>query len=101
MYKIEKKEYGFRISFADFIKADEMKNWVTDSEKALSSTSGKFGVFIDMRELKPLLPDAQEYMQQGQKLYKQKGMERSVVILNNAITTMQFRRIAKQTGIYE
>lgn len=101
MYKIEKKEFGYKISFADFIKADEMKNWLVDSEKTLATVSGKFSVFIDMRDLKPLLPDAQEYMQQGQKLYKQKGMVRSVVILNNAITTMQFKRIAKQTGIYE
>ncbi|MEN8122374.1 MAG: hypothetical protein ABFS35_18660 [Bacteroidota bacterium] len=101
MYKIDKKEYGFHLVFSDFIKADEMKRWVDDSTKALTTANGNFGVFIDMRTLKPLLPDAQEYMQQGQKLFKQKGMQRSVVILNNTITTMQFKRIARQTGIYE
>jgi len=101
MYKIDKKEYGFYLVFADFIKMDEMQQWVKDSEKALTSSNGKFGVFIDMRSLKPILPDAQEYMQQGQKLYKHKGMLRSVVILASAITAMQFKRIAKETGIYE
>ncbi len=101
MYKIDKKEYGFQLLFADFIKADEMQQWVNDSEKALAGTSGKFGVLIDMRTLKPLLPDSQEFMQQGQKLYKQKGMVRSAVILDSAITAMQFKRIAKETGIYE
>ncbi|OEU57610.1 MAG: hypothetical protein BA871_10695 [Desulfuromonadales bacterium C00003096] len=40
-------------------------------------------------------------MQDGQKLYKEKGMVRSVVILDNVITKMQFRRIGKETGIYE
>jgi hypothetical protein len=54
-----------------------------------------------MRNLKPLPPDAQASMEEGQKLYKQKGMERSVVILNSASLTMQFKRIAKETGIYE
>jgi hypothetical protein len=39
-------------------------------------------------------------MEKGQKLFKQKGMERSVVILNSAAITMQFKRIAKETGIY-
>jgi len=63
--------------------------------------SGEFGVFIDMRTLKPILPDTQEFMQQGQKMYKLKGMKRSVVILHSSITTMQFQRIAKETGIYE
>ena len=28
-------------------------------------------------------------------------MERSVVILDNVITTMQFKRIAQETGIYQ
>jgi len=101
MYKINKKEYGFHLVFADFIKADEMQLWVKDSEKALTNSVDKFGVFIDMRALKPLLPDAQEFMQQGQKMFKQKGMQRSVVILDNAVTTMQFKRIARETGIYE
>jgi len=100
MYKINKKEFGFHLVFADFIKADEMQQWVSDSQKALVSSNGEFGVFIDLRALKPLLPDAQEYMQQGQKMYKLKGMQRSVVILDSAITTMQFKRIAKETGIY-
>lgn len=101
MYKIEKKEYGFNLLFSDFVKADEMKQWVNDSEKVLAPSNGEFGVFIDMRTLKPLLPDTQEFIQQGQKLYKQKGMVRSVVILDSPITTMQFKRFAKETGIYE
>ena len=40
-------------------------------------------------------------MQEGQKLFKNAGMERSVVILSTAMVTMQFKRIAKETGIYE
>jgi hypothetical protein len=28
-------------------------------------------------------------------------MERSVVILSNTVTTMQFKRIAQETGIYQ
>lgn len=39
-------------------------------------------------------------MEEGQKLFKQKGMTRSVVILNSPIVTVQFKRIAKETGIY-
>jgi hypothetical protein len=100
MHKIEKTEFGFRLTFDGFIKADEMKTWAADSKKALESVPSRFGVFVDMRNLKPLPPDAQAPMEEGQKLYKQKGMERSVVILNSASLTMQFKRIAKETGIY-
>ena len=58
-----------------------------------------FCVFIDMRTLKPLPKESQPIMGEGQKLFKAKGMQRSVVILNDTITTAQFHRIAKETGI--
>ena len=35
----------------------------------------------------------------GQKLYKAKGMSRSVVIVDNVIIKMQFKKIAQETGI--
>jgi len=101
MYKIEKQTYGFKLTFGGFIKSDEMEKWVEESKGALATQSGSFGVFVDMRDLKPLPADSQAHMQTGQKLYKQKGMQRSVVILNSAVTTMQFKRIGKETGIYE
>ena len=101
MFKIEKADYGVKLTFGGFMKKDEMVQWVAESQKVLSSLPSKFGVFVDMRDLKPLPPDAELEMQKGQKAFKQKGMERSVVILNNPITTMQFKRIATETGIYQ
>lgn len=101
MYNIEIKDYGYKLTFGDYIKADEMKQWVEESKQALTKAPKEFGVFVDMRTLKPLPKDSQEQMQEGQKCYKQKGMVWSVVILNDAITTIQFKRIAKDTGIYQ
>ena len=101
MYKIEKTGYGVKLTFGGLIQPEEMKKWVVESQAIVKSLPAKFGVFVDMRELKPLSPEAQLEMQTGQKLFKGAGMERSVVILNNAVTTMQFKRIAKETGIYE
>ncbi len=101
MYQIEKKDYGFKLTFGDFIYAEEMKRWVEDSQKALALPLKEFGVFVDMRSLKPLPSDSQKAMEEGQKLYKMKGMSRSVVILNSATVTGQFKRIAKETGIYQ
>ena len=99
MFKIKREMYGFKMEFKDFIKAGEMKQWLDESQKALMNAPNEFGVLVDMRELKPLPQDAQKLMETGQKMYKQRGMNRSVVILDNAILTMQFQRIAKDTGI--
>jgi len=101
MYKIEKTSYGIKLTFGGFIQKEEMNFWLDESEFILKSVSSKFGVFVDMRELKPLPSDSQEIMQKGQLMYKLKGMERSVVILDNPIITLQFKRIAKETGIYD
>ena len=101
MYKIEKKAYGYKLLFDGFIYADEMKLWADESKKILVDAPREFGTFVDMRGLKPLPVDAQAHMQEGQELYKEKGMVRSVVIVANAITKYQFKRIGKETGIYK
>jgi hypothetical protein len=99
MFKIDKHGYGFHLTFAGFMKKEEMEEWVAASQKALQGAAKQFGVFVDMRTLKPLPKDAQPVMESGQKLYKAAGMVRSVVILDDAITTYQFRELAKKSGI--
>lgn len=101
MYTIEKKFYGYKLTFGTEIKEEEMAQWVQEVERKLSLHRGSMGVFVDMRTLRPLTPEAQGHMQKGQKLFKEKGMERSVVILSSVAITMQFKRIAKETGIYD
>lgn len=101
MYKIEKEPWGYKLTFGDFIQNEEMTKWVEESKAALADAPAEFGIFVDMRTLKPLPEDAKNTMMGGQKLYKEKGMTRSVVILANPITTMQFKRIAQDSGIYE
>ena len=100
MYKIERKTSGYLLTFSGFVAKDEMIRWSEESKSVLNrEKEPHFGVIVDMRELKPLPPDAQEVMVRGQQQYKVKGMERSAVILNNSVTTMQFKRLAKESGI--
>jgi len=99
MYKIEKKDYGFRLIFGGFTNADEMKKWVTESKKVLSTAPKEFCLFVDMRELKPMDTAAKEVMEEGQALYKQKGLVRSVVALSSSVIQLQFKRLARKSGI--
>lgn len=101
MYKIEKREYGLHLTFGDFVSATEMRRWLQESFEFLPEQPHSFSVFVDMRTLAPLDPDVQAIIRDGQRLYKQRGMVRSVVILNSPVVTMQFKRIAHQSGIYE
>lgn len=101
MYKIEKKDYGYLLTFSDFIRPEEMQAWLHESQTHLRSAPKNFGIFVDMRTLKPLSPDSQMIMQEGQKLYQKSGMIRSVVVVSSSIIKAQFTRIAKETGIYQ
>lgn len=100
MYKIEKRPSGFLLTFGGFIQKQEMEQWLEESRKALMAAPPEFGVIIDMRTLNPLPKDAQDVMVTGQQMYKVKGMKRSAVILANPTTTIQFKRLAQESGIY-
>jgi hypothetical protein len=101
MFTIDKTDFGYRLTFGEFKRAEEMAEGVEESKEALRDSPTDFGVFVDMRTLKPLPTETQPLMENGQKLYKAKGMVRSVVILNDPVTTMQLKRIGKDSGIYE
>lgn len=100
MYKIEKRPSGYLLTFGGFIDASEMQAWLMESERALAAAVGPFGVVVDMRQLSPLAPETQQVMVKGQQLYKNKGMQRSAVIVNNPLTAAQFKRLANDSGIY-
>lgn len=101
MYKIERRPSGYLLTFGGIIDEAEMKRWASESAQALAKETSPFSVVVDMRTLAPLKPEAQSAMVEGQKLYKGKGMTRSSVIVNNAVTAAQFRRLAKESGIYQ
>lgn len=79
----------------------ELEKWYEESEQALTKAPAPFGVIIDMRTLAPLPAEAQDVMVRGQAMYRGRGMQRSCVILEDAITTIQFRRLAKRSGIFK
>ena len=103
MWKIERDEIAglmvFKFTFSGFIKKEEMQEWVDESKKELRTAPKEFGIYVDMRGLKPLPHDAQELMQVGQSLYREKGMLRSSVLVDKIVTKMQFERIGQETGI--
>ncbi|MEL6556741.1 MAG: hypothetical protein AAFQ94_01065 [Bacteroidota bacterium] len=100
MYKIEKTDYGYFLTFEGLISRHEMESWYSDSVNALENPPKSFGVMVDLRNLQTPLPiESQSKLEEGQKYYKRRGMKRSVVVLKNEITKIQYKRIAMNTGI--
>lgn len=101
MYRIDRQDWGYKLTFGGFVSQAEMKKWVEESRLALAQADGPFVVYVDMRSLKPLAPEVQEIMVGGQQLYQRAGMVRSAVLVPSVTTAMQFKRLAKESGIYE
>lgn len=101
MYSIRPEPWGYTLTFQGFIRAPEMEEWKADSDELLRSAPPSFGVFVDMTALRPLAEDAQAVMVAGQQLYAQAGMRRSAVLVDSSVTAFQFKRLAKQSGIYD
>lgn len=101
MYQIDNKSYGLHLTFSGYIPKDELEQWLLDSEELIRTLPGKFVVLIDMRDMELLPPESRPIMIKGQQFYRAHGMQRSVVILKDKITMLQFKGIAKETGIYE
>jgi hypothetical protein len=58
-----------------------------------------FGVLHDMRGMSTLPPEARKVMKRIMEMSKQRGEGRSAQILDDPIITLQFTRLAKETGI--
>ena len=101
MYKIEKTDLGFQLTFGGDMTEAELQTWYEESAGVLAEVQLPFGVIIDMRTLAPLPIEAQTVMVKGQAMYRSCGMQRSCVILEDAITTIQFMRLARQSGIFK
>jgi len=100
MYKIEKEKWGFTLTFGGTLNKEDLDRWFKESEQALTTCTGAFGVIVDLRTLKPLPLDVQAVAVQCQGLYKKAGMKRSAVILSSPLMTMQLKRLAKESGIH-
>ncbi len=99
MYAIEKAPFGYRMNFKEIILRDEMAQWVQDSEFILNGVPRGFGLYLDMRKLKPLADDAQLELAKGQKVYQGAGVQRSVAIVATPEVAAQLRELAKASGL--
>ena len=99
MYKIERTNYGFRLTFEGFITADEMQQWYEDTKKSLEDVTEEYKVLVDMRKMKTLPPDAKAILEEGQRLHVEKGGIGSAVIVSDVITKEQQRNIGAKSGV--
>ena len=100
MYTLETAPFGFRVTSSGRVTLEEATEQLIESRVLLRVCPKPFGVLVDIRTLLPLSEDVQAVVDETQRLFRHSGLERSAVVLASAVVTMQFMRIAKDTGVY-
>lgn len=95
MYKIERKNYGVKITFSGFVKEEEMLVYKKEFRAMLDQLPEKFGIFSDMREMKPMPPESQKIFNANPELVTGR-LTRSATIVNSALVKIQSKRMVEE-----
>lgn len=98
MYLITKKPYGILIKFDGFIAPSEMMKYKSEMKFVLDSLPPKFGIVMDMRTCKALPKESQNILNSNPELIAAR-LTRSVTLVDSAITSMQFKRLAVESKV--
>ena len=95
MYKIERQNYGVKLTFAGFIDPEEMQAYKDEFKTMLDLLPSKFGLLGDMRNMKPLPPESQAILSAHPE-WTTGRIVRSATIFDSALVKMQTRRLSKE-----
>ncbi len=102
MYSIATESWGVLLTFSENFTVDEAKKYEVEIAKVRAQLTGKkWGVIVDSRNLKIMMPGAPEILKKSQEDGKKCGMVRSCVVLSSPIPVMQAKRMARESGIYD
>jgi hypothetical protein len=99
MYESHETIYGGQIRFPGLHPARRVATFLSGSGQLMRRLQKSFGILMDMRGMYPLPPEAAKLMKRNMERAKRAGMGRSAQIVDDAITAMQFKRLAREVGI--
>lgn len=100
MYKIEVTDFGFKLTLSGHLPKEEAQAYKDEMIEIMPILPEKFGILVDMRELKPLGPESQAIITSSQEIVAHR-LTRSVTVVNSTILFMQFRRLSKESHVID
>ena len=98
MERVRGTDYGVEIVFGSPLSRGEAEELVAELGRKLPPPGGRFGVLVDSRGLRAYPAALQEMFKRGILLCAARGMDRAVVVIDSAISRLQAKRLAKETG---
>lgn len=101
MHQIEKRPYGFKISFEGFFQGQDVDRFAADMKRQVAGKSGEFAVLVDLQQSRTFPPEAQAGLMEIIGYCAEKGMNRNVIVVNSAISKIQANRLAREAGVVD
>jgi len=99
LYRIDITEYGVKISQSGIIKIEEAVEWAEKMLEILKNMKPGFKLFADMRGIIPAGRDVQDIYSHIQQEFRANGLDKSVIVLDNALSVLQMKKTAKTSGV--
>jgi hypothetical protein len=97
MQRVSAADYGFDIVFGGPLSREEADDLVEELDRKLPPPGGRFGLLVDSRQARSYPPEVQQAFRRGILLCAERGMERSVVVLDSEVSDLHARRLGKET----
>jgi len=97
MQRVRVTDYGVDIVFGGPLGREETVELLAELHRELPR-GRRFGVLVDSRRSRAYSAKEQEAFRRGILLCVERGMERSVVVVDSQISALQAKRLGKETG---
>jgi len=98
MQRVRRTDFGVEIVFGGPLSREEAAELLAELDRELPAAGGHFGVLVDSRRSRAYSAMEQETFRRGILFCVERGMERAVVVHDSAISALQAKRLAKETG---
>jgi D-serine deaminase-like pyridoxal phosphate-dependent protein len=98
MERVRITDYGVDIVFGGPLTREEAAELLAELDRKLPPPGGHFGLLVDSRRSRAYSAAEQAIFKRGILLCVERGMERSVVVHDSHISTLQAKRLGKETG---
>jgi D-serine deaminase-like pyridoxal phosphate-dependent protein len=98
MERVGITDYGVDIVFGGPLTREEAAELLAELDRKLPPPGGHFGLLVDSRRSRAYSAAEQAIFKRGILLCVERGMERSVVVHDSHIATLQAKRLGKETG---
>ncbi len=97
MYKLERKAFGYQVTFSGEVTIAEMEQIKMELAELLMTIIPPFSVLADIRETIPFKDEIKKMIGECQKMEKDASIQRRAVVLQSPVVMSQVKQMSFQT----